>query len=288
MTEKLNRALAITAAAQMLQKARHETMKTMGVSGLDKEKVIGTMLANTEPLSIEPDRNGHTFAWTADAYIAELLKRALPKYEELYDKLVQKSKTSAAERYDVGSDVYVYALNVEKQQPEKGLFSEYTKYLVLQTQRSNYVVVMQGRNGQGAYEVHVREFWPDILAVLEGTEHSANTHDVADAAERTDLTIKDLATFSHALTYVSDDVGENRWVTRPSLRSFLTGSMIPRDKEAGVGLRYGDARDSGYVLSARAPGLDLSDLTVDAVLSNYASVSYVMKTMGFAVETVLG
>jgi hypothetical protein len=276
---------------QMAAHAVHEDvlriMKASGMSTLDYARVIGTVLANLEPHSIEPDHNTNSYHWMADQYFAELVKRALPKYESLYDSLVRRGATSADEEFDVGSDVYIYALHDDVQPKEKSRPGEYIKTLVLRTQRNQYVIVLRGNRPQKACEVHIREFWPDILAVLDGDDSFPDTDDIVDAADRTDMTIKDLATFGHCLKHVSDDVEGNHSIERPSLRSFLSGSMIAGDKDAGPALRYGDGRDRGFILSARTAGFDGDSLVVeDALSANFEIVSFVMSTMGFAVETV--
>lgn len=287
MDINLTREQRIQMAAHTVHEELLRFMKASGMSTLDYPRVIGTLLANLDPRSIEPDRNSNNYHWMNDQYFAELVKRALPKYESLYDSLVRRGATSADEEFDVGSDVYIYALHGAEQPKEKPRAGEYTKTLVLRTQRNQYVVVLRGNVLQKACEVHIREFWPDILAVLDGDDSFPNTDDIVDAADRTDMTIKDLATFGHCLKHVSDDVEDNHSIERPSLRSFLSGSMIPGDRDAGPALRYGDGRDRGFVLSARNTGFDRDSLQVeDALSANFEIVSFVMSTMGFAVETV--
>src|SRR5690606_2877505 len=71
-------------------------------------------------------------------------------------------------------------------------------------------------------------------------------------AQRSDLTLRDVVALAHQATEnYSDDLPGVRCVQRPSLQTFLRKSLDVGEESAGVGLRYGDFRDPGYVASVR-------------------------------------
>ena len=251
---------------------------------LGKPELFGTFFAKEEPHSMEP--SSLTLEWTVDNYVAHLVRRALPHYVRLYDDLVKQGATCEEDRFDVGSDVYIYAHQHQGDTGASNSSKRTSKVMVLETQNRNYVIILVGWGTKAPRELHIREFWPDIQQVISG-ENAWLAEDLREAAARKDLTIQDLAKFGASLMRVSDDVEGNYFPVRPSLRTYLEGSLMPGDEKAGLGLQYGDARDPGYVLSARAIGGEMGFIKLEHLLAHgLGSLKYAMSTMAFAAEVV--
>ena len=241
---------------------------------LDTPRVLANMLAGSSQDAIEPRCN--YLEWTVDEFVTLSIKRALSHYQRLFEALVQKGAVSQETSFDVGGDVHVYVLSERK---ENGTIS---RPLVLETQNESFLVILSGPDTMR--HLHIRQFWPDIQEVING-KTLLNAEALAEVAERNDLSLKDLAKLGAALLRVSDDVDGNYRPARPSLRYFMSGSLVPGSKSAGNGLCHGDGRDRGYVLSAI--GIGREGLKVESILVNgYGTLCRAMSAMAYAVEVV--
>jgi hypothetical protein len=270
---------AVQAIATSLKKQLEAAYGSTDLDDLDTPRVLANVLAGYKARAIEPTCKD--LEWTVDEFVALTVRRALSYYQKLFDVLVNAGAVSPETRVEAGADVYVHAFE-RREDRDNGAIS---RIIVVNTQQENFLFVMSGR--RTLRDLHIRQFWPDIQTVIDGTGDFDD--DLAGATGRNDLSLIDLAKLGASLMRFSDDVDGNYWPARPSLRYFTSGSLIPRLESAGEGLRFGDFRDRGYVLSAKGIGSSQDCLNVEGVLAHgYGSLCRAMSAMSFAVRMFTG
>ena len=223
---------------------------------------------------------------TIDAHCGQSLQRVLPAYLALHAHLVAND-INEANQYKFANDSYIYTV-ADRQFDGKALDIDIpgirgnsttpvvqAKAFVVKTQSRNYLVVLHERYLTGT--VHIRRFWDDLQESLNAPGYAL----MSDYADRSDLTLNDVILLAtQAAEYYSDDLPGNCYPRRPSLQSFLRGSLDVGEESAGRGLRFGDARDLGYIASLEVSGTgrftakDMSKIGISelvAVMYNVAS-----------------
>lgn len=179
-----------------------------------------------------------------DVYVGQGLQAKLPAYLALHDKLEESGILSFEKRMALGRSEYnIYALPTMTHETSCG--EAIVKAFVLHTLEGNFLVVLNYRFG---WTVHFRQFWPKLEDSLETSEWLPKLEEHRNA---TNLTLLDVAKLSSAMSSFSDDYPGTLRPARPHLASFLAGRLIAGERDEGVGLRFGDCRDSGYIASLR-------------------------------------
>lgn len=219
------------------------------------------------------DVRDRAFESMVDSYVAQVVAGWFRPYETLFDTLTEKGHTFKRSGFEFASDARVWACAQQ----------EGAKALALNTQTRNYLVVLESER-PGRQALHIRRYW-DLLSELREEGGYLPLQHIAD---RKDLTLEDVITMaSEAAEAYSDCLPEVRHPKRPSLRSFLDSSLCA-GLTAGIGLRYGDARDPGYVLSARYSALLEAVEVKNALSSSFHDISYVAYNLASAVDCLLG
>jgi hypothetical protein len=231
---------------------------------------------------------------TLSHYVGLAVQGVIPGYVALYDRLVAKGY-DASNPYEFGNDSFCHYIPQRVVEAETlsgeakallGLFGKETlppdvaKAFVVETQNTNWIVVLTPRYGR--HDLHVRQFWRDP-AVLDSPDYHGGMEQYTGA----NLTIKDVIRLAaEAANLFSDDMPGVHYPQRPSLNTFLRGSLVPGHKDAGAGLRYADGRDKGYVLSYGQPH-GTTPLVKDVHWFGFSEISHALKRIGFAVEMLV-
>jgi hypothetical protein len=223
--------------------------------------------------------------WTFSNYVGLELSRRIPHLLDLHAAL-SKRGLGMDHAHEFARDAYVYAVRDEivgmpedpaivaalPEPNETGMVLIDVKAFVLQTPEDRYILVFNRRSPR--WSLHVRRFWRSLAQELaEGRNLGA-----LDCLKgRTDLTLSDMAKFSTPMTDYADDV-EGGQYSRPSLRTFLDGSLIAGDPASGAGLTHRNRRDCGYIVSledggeAEAVGFD-AYVRLDSILYSLTSAT---------------
>ena len=263
---------------------------------LERPYALAAMMtgAKDEPMELR----SHTFESMVDAFVGLRLGPLVEHYVKLHDDLVEHAHVDSASKFEFGNDAYVWAL-AERFAPEKdrgfnfkAIFGEdyepeppdpqacRAKAIVLQTQSCNFLVVLNYAYGRWT-RLDVREFWPDVREALAEDGYLLNLNDLRD---RKDLTVLDVVKYSTRAATYSDDFGaEGNYsrVERPSLATLVNGSLMAGEDDAGIALRYGDFRDSGFVVSVKLDR-DRGPETDGMVHNRISAVGYVVSNMSSA------
>lgn len=242
----------------------------------------------------------HDFASTLDAFIGMRAARMIAPYLKLHTDLTDQGYTSADNRLEFGTDAYAWAAD-SRSAPAKDLGIDWAavfklpdsvkaferapdpcarqaRAIVLQTQSSSFLVVLNYEYGrwQG---LHVREFWPDLGPAMAADGYLLN---LGALRERRDLTVQDVVAWSTRACVYSDVLPGVDYPERPNLASLLDGSLFAGEEEAGIGLRYGDFRDKGHVLSMRVDSSGKAEAP-KMVHTRMGSIAYVANNMAHAI-----
>jgi hypothetical protein len=244
-------------------------------------------LANKDKMDVR----SHDFECLCDAYVGLAVEQWVQPYLSLHAALTQQGATSQATGHNFAIDTYVWAA-ADRTLPEEPLgidglddldddpLSERrAKAMVLQTQSCNFLVLLNERFGR--WTLHFRKFWPDVRDALAQGNVGGSLSTVVD---RKDLTVLDVVKLSSAAAEFGDDLPGVHYPRRPHLATLLNGSLLVGDQDAGIGLRYGDMRDMGYVMSMHANGdlVEAKDMMYGP--GGYADVAFIGYNMAAAID----
>lgn len=244
--------------------------------------------------------SSHDFESTLDAFIGMRAARMIEPYLKLHADLTDQGHTSADTRLEFGTDAFVWAA-ASRSAPAKDLginwaavlgspegekafertpdpCARQARAIVLQTQSRNFLVVLNYEYGRW-HSLHVREFWPDIGPAMDANGYLLNLDALR---ERRDLTVQDVVAWSTRACTYSDVLPGVNYPERPNLASLLDGSLFAGEEEAGIGLRYGDFRDKGHVLSMRVDASGKAEAP-KMVNTRMGSIAYVANNMAHAI-----
>lgn len=206
----------------------------------------------------------HDFAELCDAYVGVRAQQWIQDYLGVHAQLEAQACNSALNRFEAGGSTRVWSAadrvtpEVEIPDPELDALTgaqdfklppRLTKALVLETQSRSFLILLNQQFRR--WTLHIREFWPDIRERLSSGGYLG---DLTGAKDRSDLTLLDVITLSGAASQYGDDLPGVPYPVRPHLSTFLSGSLMPGERDAGMGLRFGDNRDKGYILSLDSGG----------------------------------
>lgn len=260
---------------------------------LQKPQVLASLFNHEDWTDSGFELRNITFESTFGAVIGQRMHAALPKLLEMHAKLVSDGVISDETKYDLGRDSYIYSV-ADKEVPAKpsgidfkAIFGQdyvetpkkvKIKAMVLETQSTQYIVVMNYQLGR--WEVHIREYFKDLRdAMAEAYLLNLDNIKAAD-----NLTIFDVVRLARVAAVYADDFQGNPYPSRLSLASYLNGSLIGNDEDAGLGLRYADGRDEGYVVSYEDSDRPEAK---DVLWGGYAALHNVMARLGMAHEYLL-
>lgn len=140
--------------------------------------------------------------------------------------------------------------------------------MVLRTPHLRFLAVL---NGQGAdWSVHLRRFWDSMEQSLDSNSWPAELANLQHA----DLALPDALRLSGILAErFADDIPGVEVPRRLGLDGITSKSLFAGDKAASAALRWGDDRDTGFLLSAQGNNAGFTAVDVlggDAQFAQYA------------------
>lgn len=239
------------------------------------------------------DLRSHEFESLVDAYYGLAAEPWVAAYLQLHADLVARGFDAQDRSYEFGTDAYVWAA-ADRTLPEKDLGLDYkalfgpdyehepgsrrARAIVLETQSRNFLVVLNENFGR--WSLHLREFWADIR-LEQAKGRYLGTLDAYK--ERKDLSLQDVIALSSMAESFGDHLPGVHYPRRPHLSTFLEGSLMAGEDEAGIGLRYGDSRDRGYILSL-CVGSDDRPEVKHALQAVYGDIAYVAYNLASAID----
>lgn len=242
------------------------------------------------------DIRSHELETTVSAYYGLIISGWSDRYLALYDALKAGGHLDEASSFEFGNDAYVWACAerdiTEPADPKLEALlvdigfgpsapnTHQARAFVVQTQSRNFLVLLVCKFG--SWSVHIRRFWTDLAQAKAGGGY----FQLQEYAERRDLTLEDVLRLAHTVSEeYSDCVPGVTYVKRPNLAAFLDGTLLPGEDGAGVGLRYGDFRDAGYVVSYKA---NAERPEVDHGLAcNHGELGYVAYNIASAIDQLV-
>lgn len=228
-----------------------------------------------------------------DAYTGLRAERWVEPYLELHANLMQSGNTGEEIKfkYGSGSSVWVAADRKAKKTIRNTVnpaaftrdfldapSTSPAKAIVLELPSRSFLIVLNQHFGK--WSLHIREFWPDIRDALKsGDMHYA----LLEAQSQQHLSVVDVVRLSNAACQYGNDLPGVDAPTRPHLSTFLDGSLIAGEPEAGNGLLLGDSRDRGYILSFKSYPDQDPDVS-HTLHGNLSDIDYVAVSMACACE----
>jgi hypothetical protein len=253
-------------ATDMLE---HLAKHTQGEWGsMERPDILARMLEvhPDEDMNITSDE----FEAVASSFIAFRAAALVAPYVGMHACLVSNGYISAESKFEFCNDGYVWAV------PARGAKGE-AAAIVLETQSRSFIIVLNKSFGQWN-AMHLREFWPDFN---DDVAQGGLLRNISDLRERTDLTIQDIVAWSTKACAYSDDLPSVSYPARPSLNSFLKGSLLAGQETAGIGLENGNHSDKGYVLSVFLSA-NRSPHAAKLVYAPHRTISFVAQYMASA------
>lgn len=221
---------------------------------LERPYVLSQLIRDLHKGSVEGSL--YRMAQVQSSLYGEVAKSLVDDCLEVHQSLVSAERVAENPMSDKHGQKSWVVANREIDDPDSELYAELglkpakvkVKAFAVQSMGRNYLVVLNCRTG--AWHLHVRRFWltwEDIqrrgdlpMALVPLTQKTSFSFDEA-------MTLNQLV--GHELCdQVDSDLPQGR-LGRPGLDEFLQGDLVAKSPFAGRGLRYGDMRDCGYVLS---------------------------------------
>lgn len=221
------------------------------------------------------DRFGHSprdfSSMTLENVIGGCVGRAIgdetPRLLELAERIHAGGYTEE-NKYDFGyADRYAFSLkNTEKQ-----------KVFALRTQNVNYLVILV-KNWRG-WDVHIRQWW-DVLS-----EKSYVPYDLKPLMSGKLLTFEEAQRISGRFEDYADDIPGMSYPKRLSLKAFQDTDFRVHKDNSCAGLRYADARDTGYIITVKRSVFNIYE--ADKVTwKSLSLVQYVWYDLLSAIDTL--
>jgi hypothetical protein len=269
-----------TAGEQM--RALRDAALSKAWNALERPFPVAHMFAG--PKRDKLDLRDHDFEQMVSAYMGLVAQNWVEPYLKLYRALQERGHISRDTSFEFGNDVYVWTVadrDVPQERDDKldQLFAGMgiardeaptvykAKAFAIETQTRNFLVLLNEKYGR--WSIHMRRFWDDIREV---SKNDGYFH-LQDFANRKDLTLEDVIKLAHQVSeHYGDALPGVSYPHRPLLTTYLDGDLIAGSDTSGIGLRYGDFRDMGYVLSfkndAERPEID------GGTVCNFHEVAY--------------
>lgn len=181
------------------------------------------------------DFSSCTFEATIGGCVGRAITQETDSLIWLADTLHAKGYTED-NQYDFGYvDRYAFSLlNTDKK-----------KVFALRTQNVNYLVLLKQR--YDGWEIHMRQWWD----VIPDASAKYLPYTLEKYIKGASLTLNEAIKLIKNLDDYSDDIPGVSYPDRLRLQAFKdTDFMVGKDKSC-AGLRYGDARDTGYIATVK-------------------------------------
>lgn len=214
----------------------------------------------------DPRELGHyTLERAFDLYAGKKVMGLLDDLLWLNATLIQHGYTTTRQ-FDFGyADRYAYTLH---DAPDLKAFA-------CQTQNINYLVVLAQRHGD--WTIHLRRWWEPVAS--PAGEHYKERFQAIKRKTFQDVVVH----ASEAAERFSDHLPGVQYVRRPDLAMYDTSGYVVGMPHSCPGLRYGDMRDAGYLLSVKQTPFGIPK--GDEVLITYRRLKYVLYDMISAIDT---
>lgn len=238
-------------------------------TGEERMQVLACVLGNSTTTPV----GGLALGGFLETYYGAQLSPWVAKLVRLHKALAKAKLTSADQAFDLGRDCSLYAVRMRKVAPtpvtqkddgisrllaslrsSAGLPDEVqpieVRMLVLTSQQEQFLILLQREFG--SWTLHLRKVWL-ALDAQDDAEVAFRRQPLEELLEKGMPTPADLVRAASYAERFSDQLPGEAYPSRPSLASYLARDVVPvaRDAKAPLGLRYGDHRDEGYVLSIR-------------------------------------
>jgi hypothetical protein len=254
-TEKL------TAAFNKLFKGEH--------AWLERPFALASMLYENKALQSVDDP---TYEDVSDAYLGLTMSGVSAKAAAVEEALRQ-SQSQGIDRMEVGNGIFISA--VEPREVD----GVQARALVLEGQNRDYLLVLNRKSSRG-WDVHVRRIWRDYgKAMRDGRCSNSLLYGGT-------FTPQDVIRLAEEAQKYSDDVFDGNDPVRPSYLTHVKGSLIVRGKDAGVGLKFGDFRDPGYVISMKVSPFSGCPEVEKGVRTPFGDLEFVMTYLEYAARCV--
>jgi hypothetical protein len=211
-----------------------------------------------------------TYEDVSDAYLGLTMSGVAAKAVAVEEALRQ-SHAQGIDRMEVGNDIYVSA--VEPREVD-GIQA---RALLFEGQNRDYLLVLN-RKSDKDWDVHVRRIWRDYgKAMRDGRCSSSLLYGG-------ELTPHDVLRLAEEATKYSDDIQDGKEPVRPSYLTYMKGSLIARSVDASVGLKFGDFRDPGYVVSMKVSPFTGYPEVEKGVRTPFGDLEFVMTYLEYAAQ----
>lgn len=232
------------------------------------------------------------------AYYATMLGPRIAQYRDLHALLSQRGQDCAANRFCVGPDEYLWAVPLREVKPASAsaqpdsILAEIDEMLdmlqdedaepamamalVLETRSLYFIIVF---NYDCVWSMHIRQYWRDINGPLGA---GSSLHRLDAAAQP--LSAAAIVAMAGSAVDFSDDLPGATYLQRPGLKTFLEGTLWASREDSSQGLRYGDCRDPGYVVSVQETSVAGLPTAQDGAHVPYGLLAHAISFLDLAVN----
>lgn len=236
---------------------------------LERPFALAAMLHRAKALQSVDDP---TYEDVTNAYLGLVLSAITEKAAVVEASLRENGFIQGNNRMEVGNDIYISAVEPR----EVGDVA--ARGLVIEGQERDFFLVLN-RKGSRAWDLHIRRIWRDVNKAMQeqrcsdGFQHAGRS-----------LTPQDIVRLAEEAMRYSDDIDDGRDPTRPSLLTHAKGTLIACSKGAGVGLKIGDFRDPGYVVSMKVCPFSQYPQVERGVRTQFGALEFVMTYLEYAAQ----
>lgn len=240
------------------------------------EGVVSRPYAIAEMLQQSPGESGTlsvAFEKMVGAYYATALGPRISEYLAVHTMLSERGYVSESDRLRTGMNDFLWAVparNVESAPDDVDAEPVAALALVLETPSRCFIIVF---NYDFAWSMHIRQYWRAIQDVPGSALHRQKTRA---------LSAEELVVMSSDAVDFSDDVPGAAFLRRPSLETYLNGTLLVGRDDSSAGLRYGDCRDPGYIVSVKETGVVGLPTVEDGMQVPYNILAYVINFLTYA------
>jgi hypothetical protein len=208
------------------------------------------------------------------AYYAQALGPLIPSYLAVHTMLSERGYTSKGNRFCLGTSDHLWAVPAQELEglpAGEGAEPVTTLALVLETASQSFIIVF---NYDCVWSMHIRQFWREVQDAPGSALHRAKARS---------LSAEELVVMASDAVDFSDDVPGATYVRRPALNTYLKGKLLAKRDESSRGLRYGDCRDPGYIVSVQEANVIGLPTVEDGAQVPYSLLAYVVNFIAYAV-----
>ena len=234
-----------------------------------KEQLLAALLASYDH---SPAELGHyTLDRTLDLYVGQKVMQQREAWLWLHDTLVSRGHTER-HPYDFGyGDRYAYWV---WNQPHRKAF-------VGITQNQNYLVLLARNSEHADWTIHLRRWWEPLRS------HAGRWISQSFARGRRTtqpVTYRDIVKHAaEAERKFSDHLPGVTYIERPDLALYKKTQFQLNPQSPCPGLRYGDGRDAGYLISVKYSPFGFPE--ADHAISTLTPLKYVLYDLASLVDT---